>query len=489
MRYATVVVAFSSFVAFAVGPVLLVTPVDAASSAGPIAVTGCPAITPGVLQNAPHVAGGHRTVALTFDDGPGPSTTAIMAILNSFHVRATFFNIDSQMVQWTTVVRREVAEGFLLGDHSANHPYMPGLSASQQYYQVRETVNEQWALTHTTPCVFRPPYGSYNAATRSAAFAQHQSFWQWNDGGGDWKARGSGSAYWISYIERAVLNVGLSESHPVVLLHNQAISMPATVAALPTIIRTFLNHGYRFVDLLGRSGPPNSCGSPNAPTPSSPARTLPSGGSLASGASVTSPSGQYQLTMDANGNLVLAVSAGRTIWESGTGGHFGATAKVNVNGTLSIISITSHVLWTSTGVSHAGAYLAVHNSGNLDLLSGSTQYWSANSSQSVLYSGDRLRSGWSLTSPNGRCQLTATGSGPLRLGAADGQTLWRSDARTTSGAVTVLQHDGNVVTRGAGGQSAWDSATSAQVGDRLIVTNTGVVELISARGVKIWATQ
>ena len=37
--------------------------------------------------------------------------------------------------------------------------------------------------------------------------------------------------------------------HPVVLMHNQPAGNPATVAALPVIIRFFRSHGYRFVRL------------------------------------------------------------------------------------------------------------------------------------------------------------------------------------------------------------------------------------------------
>ena len=39
--------------------------------------------------------------------------------------------------------------------------------------------------------------------------------------------------------------------HPVVLMHNQPAGNPATVAALPVIIRFFRSHGYGFVRLPG----------------------------------------------------------------------------------------------------------------------------------------------------------------------------------------------------------------------------------------------
>ena len=40
---------------------------------------------------------------------------------------------------------------------------------------------------------------------------------------------------------------GRALRHPVVLMHNQPAGNPATVSALPVIIRFFRAHGYRFV--------------------------------------------------------------------------------------------------------------------------------------------------------------------------------------------------------------------------------------------------
>ncbi len=59
--------------------------------------TMCPAAPYGAQFEAPG-ARTAKTVALTFDDGPGRSTQAILDILESFHVRATFFNVGQEMV-------------------------------------------------------------------------------------------------------------------------------------------------------------------------------------------------------------------------------------------------------------------------------------------------------------------------------------------------------------------------------------------------------
>ena len=55
----------------------------------------CPAAPYGVQHTAP---GAGRTVALTFDDGPGPSTTAILEVLDRSDVTATFFNLGVNTV-------------------------------------------------------------------------------------------------------------------------------------------------------------------------------------------------------------------------------------------------------------------------------------------------------------------------------------------------------------------------------------------------------
>src|SRR5215213_8141925 len=52
--------------------------------------SACPAAGFGVHHFAP---GSGRTVALTFDDGPGANTQAILQILEDAGVAATFFNV------------------------------------------------------------------------------------------------------------------------------------------------------------------------------------------------------------------------------------------------------------------------------------------------------------------------------------------------------------------------------------------------------------
>jgi len=212
------------------------------------AAVACPPAPYGVQHYAP---GSGKTVALTFDDGPGVTTAAVMAILEDNGVAGTFFNIGVNQAVRGSTVRAERTQGFLLGNHSWSHPDMARLSASAQAAELDKATAEQTALVGSPPCFFRPPYGSYNSTTLALAQARNLSVWNWSVDTEDWKAGGSSSAFWVDrIISRA--EAGGSQSHPVVLFHNPPDGNPATVAALPTIINFYRDRGYTFVDLAGR---------------------------------------------------------------------------------------------------------------------------------------------------------------------------------------------------------------------------------------------
>jgi peptidoglycan-N-acetylglucosamine deacetylase len=216
-------------------------PEDAALAAG-----GCPAAPYGPQRYAP---GSGKTVALTFDDGPGASTQAILAILARYGVPATFFNIGANMASRPALVREEAAAGDVLGDHTWDHPNMTLLPPVSQAAEIDRVRAEQRSLTGTATCLFRPPYDDYNGTTLTLAQQRGMTVWTWSVDTHDWMANGSGSAYWVQRIITLAESEGGPLAHPVVLMHNQPIGNPATVSALPTVIEFFRAHGYTFVTL------------------------------------------------------------------------------------------------------------------------------------------------------------------------------------------------------------------------------------------------
>ncbi len=88
---------------------------------------------------------------------------------------------------------------------------------------------------------------------------------------------------------------------------------------------------------------------------------------LGSGQSLDSPTGAYQLTMQAGGNLVLHHGA-TEVWSSGTSSA-GAHALVQGDGNLVVYSSGSVPLWASNTGGNPGAYLVVTDDGAVALIS------------------------------------------------------------------------------------------------------------------------
>ena len=430
-------------------------------SAGVLGGTSlCPTPPSGLLSQAPAITSGGKTVALTFDDGPGPSTVGILSILEAFGVQATFFNIGVQEEEWPDDVRAEAAAGFLIGDHTWNHPDMATLSSQVQASELDEEIAEQQSQSGTSPCVFRPPYGDYDATTLELASERHMAVWLWNVDTEDWEAQGSSSQYWVDRIISLAESEGGALSHPVVLMHNQAILMPATVAALPTVIRFFQSHGYTFVNLLGQSGPPMSCGS--QPATQAGAFVEP-GTRLVPGSTVASPGDEFFLVMQTDGNLVMETSSGRPLWESGTAGHRGAFAAMQADGNFVIYSANGRTLWSSGTEGHAGARLSVQTDGDVILEHGTEPLWCSGSKDNRLFADERLETGWSLESPSWLSHLVMQQDGNLVLYSIGGEVLWSSRTAGNSGASAVMQRDGNLVIRSGTGHVVWASGTSGHV--------------------------
>jgi peptidoglycan/xylan/chitin deacetylase (PgdA/CDA1 family) len=438
------------------------------------------------LSEAPSIPSGGKTVALTFDDGPGASTAAILSILEAFGVRATFFNIGEQETWYPQDVVAEEEAGFLIGNHTWNHPDMTKLSAAAQAAELDEVIQEQQSLVGSSPCVFRPPYGDYDSTTLALARQRHMAVWLWDVDTEDWMAEGSSSAYWVNRIISLAESEGGALSHPVVLMHNQAIPMPATVAALPTIIRYFQDHGYTFVDLLGHTGPPSSCGTSAENRPRAAGTVVGPGHQLLPGTTVASPGGQFHFVMQRDGNLVVYTSDGRVLWESQTNGNPGASAVMQRDGNFVLYSASGRALWESRTDNHPGAWLAVQTDGNVVVYDSAGPLWATSSLDSELLGGEQLQPGWYLQSPGRLCELVMQNDGNLVSLSANGRVLWETGTNGNPGALAVMQRDGNFVIYSTGGRALWESGTQGHAGDRLTVTDWAQVLVASPTGALLW---
>ncbi|MCA1841712.1 MAG: glycosyltransferase [Actinobacteria bacterium] len=187
---------------------------------------------------------GPGVVALTFDDGPDPTwTPRILKVLRREHVPATFFLIGREAERHPQLMRDEIDDGHVVGDHTYSHP---DLAKTPDWRSRLEISGGAWVVEGETgrrPLLFRSPYGNGDAAPHTKGadqLAADLGFHPvgWTDDTNDWRQPG------VNTIVHAALSQ-LTE-RTVILLHDGGGRRDQTVAALPRIIDALKAQGYLF---------------------------------------------------------------------------------------------------------------------------------------------------------------------------------------------------------------------------------------------------
>jgi hypothetical protein len=168
----------------------------------------------------------------------------------------------------------------------------------------------------------------------------------------------------------------------------------------------------------------------------------------------------YQLRMQTDGNLVLATANNALAWMSSTYGQPGAYFSMQTDGNGVIYNLASFALFSTTG-------------GLLTLPCGS------------IASGGILNRGQSIFSCDLLNRLTLQGDGNLVLYNSRNAVLWTT--KTSTGFRLVMQTDGNLVLRDSANNSLFSSATSGHAGATLAVKTNSTVDVVATNGSVLWS--
>ena len=220
-------------------PLELIAPLAGTSSTpsgGLYRIVGCRS-----RDNVAYTHGPHRyEVAIGFDDGPDTDTPAFVRMLASNHAAATFFMIGEQVNStFRETMLRELREGDVLGDHTFTHPDLTRTGDVRG--QLQRTLSVIRAQTGYTPCVFRPPYGSYNSSVVRTAASLGLATVTWNVDPSDYTQPGTGA------IEQRVL--AQVQPGSIIISHDGGGPRGQTLAAYPTIISALRRRGYGIVTI------------------------------------------------------------------------------------------------------------------------------------------------------------------------------------------------------------------------------------------------
>jgi peptidoglycan/xylan/chitin deacetylase (PgdA/CDA1 family) len=177
-------------------------------------------------------------IAMTFDDGPhATNTPELLEMAAERHIKLTFFVLGECVVQNPDVLRREVAEGHEIGNHSWSHPNLARLSDEGLRTQLQRTEDMIGKTAGIKPKLMRPPYGELTK--RQRILANHEFGYRvilWDVDPLDWKRPGSD----------VVAQRIIAGARPGSIILSHDIHSP-TIAAMPQVFDELLAKGFKFV--------------------------------------------------------------------------------------------------------------------------------------------------------------------------------------------------------------------------------------------------
>jgi peptidoglycan-N-acetylglucosamine deacetylase len=198
-------------------------------------------------------------IAMTFDDGPSSATTPrLLDILKERHIKATFFMIGQNVEQNPDIVRRILAEGHEIGNHSWTHPQLSKLPEDKVTEELTKTQDAIRNACGYTPTIMRPPYGAITKAQREWIETQFgMNVILWTVDPFDWKRPGE------SVIEQRIL--AGAKPGAIILSHD---IHKQTVDAMPATLDALAAKGFKFVTVsqliaMNKPKPPKAEHSPS----------------------------------------------------------------------------------------------------------------------------------------------------------------------------------------------------------------------------------
>jgi peptidoglycan/xylan/chitin deacetylase (PgdA/CDA1 family) len=203
-----------------------------------------------------------KEIAITFDDGPHKTNTPqLLDILKQRGIHATFFVVGQNAAEYPDILKRIVAEGHELANHSYTHPVLASMSQSAVHEQLDKTHQAVLKATGVSMKLLRPPYGALSEPQRRTANSEFgYKVILWSVDPLDWKVRDA------ARVQNEI--VSHTQTGSIVLAHDIHKS---TVDAMPETLDKLTEKGFKFVtvsELLALDRPA-------APKPAADPSTLP----------------------------------------------------------------------------------------------------------------------------------------------------------------------------------------------------------------------
>ena len=201
----------------------------------------------GTMQYSETLPLNDKEVVLTFDDGPIPRySDRILEILAADCVKATYFVVGKMAKAYPDVLRRIYAAGHTIGTHSLSHPFtFHKMSLEKAEAEIQGGIDYAAAALGDPNAVapfFRIP--GLLRADQVETYLTGRGIMTWSADfpADDWKRKNTDRD-----IARLALERLEAKGKGILLLHD---IHPATVLALPVILRELKARGYKIVHVV-----------------------------------------------------------------------------------------------------------------------------------------------------------------------------------------------------------------------------------------------
>lgn len=192
---------------------------------------------------------GQKRLYLTFDAGyENGYTPKLLDTLKKHGVPAAFFVVGHYLESAPDLVRRMVAEGHLVGNHTYRHPDMAEIRERETFLAELERVEAAYRTVtgQEMPKIYRPPRGSYSQSNLEMACEAGYHTFFWSLAYVDWQEEAQPTRE--QALEKLVGRV-----HPgaIVLLHSTSAT---NAEILDELITKWKEMGYTFGSLTELCG-------------------------------------------------------------------------------------------------------------------------------------------------------------------------------------------------------------------------------------------
>ena len=187
------------------------------------------------------MANAENKIALTFDDGPHPYyTPQILAILEKYKVKATFFIVGENAEFYPEVLQQIQKSGHEIGNHTFTHCNIKTKTPKEIIQEIEKCRKAIFQICGENTVLFRPPGGLMTEVVASdAEILDNYNLIFWNIDTKDWTHRKADE------IAEYVLNE--TKSGDIILMHDYISKNSSTPEALEIILPALLEKRFNFV--------------------------------------------------------------------------------------------------------------------------------------------------------------------------------------------------------------------------------------------------